>query len=64
MTAEFITPFIGAFSDNVDFLHECTLAYHAVLKPNVAPAPFRFTVSTVPNLICGMDTMLEENRHA
>ncbi len=24
VAAEFITPFIGAFSDNVDFLHECT----------------------------------------
>lgn len=28
VAAEFITPFIGAFSDDPDFLHQCSLAYH------------------------------------
>ncbi len=60
VAAEFITPFIGAFSDNVDFLHECTIAYHRYFADYVSAAPFRFTGSTVGNLICGMDTVLRE----
>jgi predicted TIM-barrel fold metal-dependent hydrolase len=60
VAAEFITPFIGAFSDNVDFLHECSLAYHRYFEDYVSAAPFRFTGSTVANLICGMETVLEE----
>ena len=60
VAAEFITPFIGAFSDKVDFLHECTAAYHRYFADYVSAAPFRFTGSTVANLICGMDTVLEE----
>jgi predicted TIM-barrel fold metal-dependent hydrolase len=60
VAAEFITPFIGAFSDNIDFLHECTLAYHRYFADYVSAAPFRFTGSTVANLICGMETVLEE----
>jgi predicted TIM-barrel fold metal-dependent hydrolase len=60
VAAEFITPFIGAFSDNLNFLHECTLAYHRYFEDYVSPAPFRFTGSTVANLICGLDTVLEE----
>jgi predicted TIM-barrel fold metal-dependent hydrolase len=60
VAAEFITPFIGAFSDNVDFLHECTLAYHRYFEDYVSVAPFRFTGSTVANLICGMERVLEE----
>jgi hypothetical protein len=60
VAAEFITPFIGAFSDNVDFLHERTAAYHRYFADYVSAAPFRFTGSTVANLICGMDTVLAE----
>ncbi len=60
VAAEFITPFIGAFSDDLNFLHECTLAYHRYFEDYVSAAPFRFTGSTVANLICGMDTVLEE----
>ncbi len=60
VAAEFITPFIGAFSDNPDFLHECTMAYHRYFADYVCAAPFRFTGSTAANLICGMDTVLEE----
>jgi predicted TIM-barrel fold metal-dependent hydrolase len=60
VAAEFITPFIGAFSDNTDFLHECSLAYHRYFADYVSDAPFRFTGSTVANLICGMDTVLQE----
>jgi predicted TIM-barrel fold metal-dependent hydrolase len=60
VAAEFITPFIGAFSHSVDFLHECTLAYHRYFEDYVSAAPFRFTGSTVANLICGMETVLEE----
>lgn len=60
VAAEFITPFIGAFSDNVDFLHECTMAYHRYFADYVSAVPFRFTGSTVANLICGMDTVLQE----
>jgi len=60
VAAEFITPFIGAFSDNFDFLHECTLAYHRYFEDYVSPAPYRYTGSTVANLICAMETVLEE----
>ncbi len=60
VAAEFITPFIGAFSDDINFLHECTMAYHRYFQDYVSAAPFRFTGSTVANLICGMDTVLEE----
>jgi predicted TIM-barrel fold metal-dependent hydrolase len=60
VAAEFITPFIGAFSDDPNFLHECTLAYHRYFEDYVSAAPYRFTGSTVANLICGMDTVLRE----
>ncbi|GEM_PF-3324681 len=60
VAAEFITPFIGAFSDDPNFLHQCTLAYHRYFADYVSAAPYRFTGSTVVNLICGMDTVLEE----
>ena len=57
VAAEFITPFIGAFSDDRDFLHECTMAYHRYFENYVSAAPFRFTGSTVANLICGIGNM-------
>jgi predicted TIM-barrel fold metal-dependent hydrolase len=60
VAAEFITPFIGAFSNDHDFLHECTMAYHRYFENYVSAAPFRFTGSTVANLICGIGTVLEE----
>jgi predicted TIM-barrel fold metal-dependent hydrolase len=60
VAAEFITPFIGAFSDDPNFLHQCTMAYHRYFENYVSLAPFRFTGSTVANLICGIATVLEE----
>lgn len=60
VAAEFITPFIGAYSDNRDFLHECNAAYNRYFADYVSAAPFRFTGSTIGNLICGMDTVLKE----
>jgi predicted TIM-barrel fold metal-dependent hydrolase len=60
VAAEFITPFIGAFSDSPEFLHECNLAYHRYFADYISPAPYRFTGSTVANLVCGVQTVLEE----
>jgi predicted TIM-barrel fold metal-dependent hydrolase len=60
VAAEFITPFIGAYSDSPDFLHDCNAAYNRYFADYVSPAPFRFTGSTIANLICGIDTVLKE----
>ncbi|MGE0385548.1 MAG: amidohydrolase family protein [Gammaproteobacteria bacterium] len=64
VAAEFITPFVGAYSDEPAFLHECTLAFDRWFQDYVSPAPYRFSGATAANLLCGIDTVVEEIDHA
>ena len=60
VAADSLRPLSAPLATTVDFLHECTMAYHRYFEDYVSAAPFRFTGSTVANLICGIETVLEE----
>jgi predicted TIM-barrel fold metal-dependent hydrolase len=60
VAGEFITPFTGAQSADPDVLHAYTDAYHRYFDEYVSPAPFRFRGASVVNLVCGIETVLNE----
>jgi len=62
VAAEFITPFVGAYSDEMDleFMHAVTLAHNRFFQDYVSPAPYRFAGSTAVNLIAGLDVVIDE----
>ena len=62
IAAEFITPFTGAYSVdlNCDFMHELTLAYNRYFQEYFSVAPERFTAAAAVNLRCGLDTVISE----
>lgn len=62
VAAEFITPFTGAYSKdmNPEFLHALTTAHHRYYTDHTSVAPWRFSGTTIVNFACGMDTVLAE----
>jgi predicted TIM-barrel fold metal-dependent hydrolase len=66
VAAEFITPFTGAYSldMNPEFMHALTTAYHRYYVEYTAAAPWRFSGTTVVNFICGIETVLQEIEEA
>jgi predicted TIM-barrel fold metal-dependent hydrolase len=62
VAAEFITPFVGAYSMPIDpaFMHAQTSAFNRWCQDYFSPAPHRFTASAAVNLICPMDTVVAE----
>jgi predicted TIM-barrel fold metal-dependent hydrolase len=60
VAGEFIVPFTGAQSVNPHTLHAYSEAYNRYFEEYVSPAPFRFRGANVVNLLCGIDTAVEE----
>ena len=64
VAGEFIVPFTGAQSCDPDVLHAYSQAYDRYFADYISLAPFRFRGANVVNLICGIETAVEEVAHA
>ena len=66
VAAEFITPFVGAFSEELDipFMHAVTLAHNRFFQDYFSAAPHRFAGASAINLIGGLDMAIDEIEQA
>jgi predicted TIM-barrel fold metal-dependent hydrolase len=64
VAGEFIVPFTGAQSTDPDVLHAYSKAYDRYFADYVSTAPHRFRGAGVVNLVCGIDTVVDEVAHA
>ncbi len=66
VAAEFITPFVGSFSQPIDpdFMHAQTLAFDLWCQDYFSAAPHRFTAAAAVNLVCPIEQVVEEIEHA
>ncbi len=66
VAGEFITPFVGSFSEELDvpFMHAVTLAHNRWFEDYISPAPYRFAGASALNLIGGLEMAIDEIKHA